>query len=190
MPFGVQPSLGESLVGILRLGLVLVLFLAVPVGVVSLIVGICVRRSRVIVAAIVTLLAVGFPVFHLLSDLHPIRTGVSVASAEVTFLKLPSTASDVSYWENGYFWMADFTLPEEDFLAVFPKFQFIPITDSERVELLVYGDPNQPPYRQFDRPVRKVTSGLIYETRQGNGGGFRIVYDRDASKGYFRFVAR
>lgn len=184
----------ETILGSLRGIFGLICLLVMPISLVLLIVGVRAKHARMALASggalIVSTLAVGVPFFHWRSNPNPIRTGVSVTPAEVTFLKLPVTASDVSYWDNNYCWMAEFTLPERDFLAVFPRFQFASITERESVNVIIYGDPNRPAYQQWNGPVRRVASGLIYETRQGNGGGFRIVYDRDASRGYFRYVAR
>lgn len=169
-------------------------FLAIPVGFISLIVSACMRRTRLAIVAgvvfIISSLAIGVPFFHWLSNPNPIRTAVNAAPEEVTFLKLPITATNVSYFGAFGCWMAEFTLPEEDFLLVFPKFQFAPITEPKPVDVIVYGDTNHPAYEQRNRQVRKVESGLFYMTQQDNGGGFYIVYDRDASRGYFRYMAR
>ena len=58
----------------------------------------------------------------------PPRTSANASAAEVTFLTLPSSASEIRYWDDGHNRIASFMIPEPDFRALFSSVEFSAIT--------------------------------------------------------------
>ena len=102
---------------------------------------------------------------------------------------LPLKASDITVYQNSNItgnFVADFKISEPEFVSFAAESQWTlePIACPEFVRQArsVYeGRPND---------QKKVTDGLQYSQRRGNGGGVTIVYDRKDSRGYIDISAR
>lgn len=122
---------------------------------------------------------------------YRVETAVEAEASKVTFLKLPPSASHISYWRDGTNFEAEFTIPEDDFRNLFQRFELRQIKAPKDVFPPTFGDPKTPPFRSryTARPV-SVLAGLEYEVIWDNGGGFDITYDRARSRAYFRHSRR
>ena len=107
---------------------------------------------------------------------HDAATGTNVAPDKVPFLKLPPSASNIGYWDDGYQQEATFNIPEEALLTLFPDRKFSPITGETDYNVWTFGDTNNPPQKSYKKQT--TSTGLIHEETWKNGGGRKIVFDR------------
>jgi hypothetical protein len=117
-----------------------------------------------------------------------VRTSSNAAPADVTFLRLPPTASRIGYFRDGLNYCAEFGVTEREFGELFNEFKFQEISQPVVVQSMHYGDPQM--FHHLNANLLMVTNGLHYRERRGNGGGYTIVYDRSQSRAYYDFAKR
>lgn len=140
------------------------------------------------ILGIIVFLVLGLWAYHEFRETYSVHTSNSAKRSEV-FLPLPESVSDISYWRDGLNYWAEFTIPEEDFRLLFKRFNFSEIEKPITVHAKQYGNPDIfPPHGE--RRTIEVVSGLQYEERWGNGGGYDIVYDRSTSRAFYDFAKR
>lgn len=163
------------------------------IGLVFLLFGIKRKNKKQIVLSIalpfIYAMAAGGLLIALVVSLTPI-SGVNVAPREVNFLKLPSTARDVSYWRDGVSFLAEFTVTEKEFLELFSEFKFSEIVDSHEMRRFEFGDSKRYPEASDPPYYLKISNGLHYEKRYSNNGGYEIVYDRSFSRAHYSYSVR
>lgn len=118
----------------------------------------------------------------------PPRTSASASPAEVTFLELPKSASDIRFWDDGHNKVACFKISEADFRAAFPSATFSEIKEPKAYLSEGFGDPGTSPINRPGADMAKATSGLFYQKLEANGGGPTVIYDRDAGLGSYDFA--
>ncbi|WP_265595209.1 hypothetical protein [Verrucomicrobium sp. BvORR106] len=111
-----------------------------------------------------------------LMGVHDPVTGSQVAPEEVPFLKLPFSASNIGFWDDGYQQDATFNISEEAFLQLFSDRKFAPISEETDYSVWTFGDTKNPPQKSLK--TRTATDGLIHVQSWKNGGGLKIVFDR------------
>jgi hypothetical protein len=111
------------------------------------------------------------------------RNQISFASGLSSYEGLPSTASDITVFQNknvnGIF-VADFQIVESNFVAFAAEktWSLQPITNAEFVfqaKAFHDGKPNE---------KLEITDGLFYSKRAENGGGITVAYDRKSGRGF------
>jgi hypothetical protein len=117
---------------------------------------------------------------------HDPVTGSNVAPDQVPFLKLPPSASNVGYWDDGYQQEASFNISEEAFLALFADRKFSPISGETDYYVWLFGDTGNPPQKSYKKQT--TTAGFIHEETWNNGGGRKIVFDRHRQFCSYEFV--
>lgn len=118
----------------------------------------------------------------------PPKTSADASAYEVPFLKLPPSASEIRFWDDGHNRIASFKIPESEFRAVFPSVDFSEITKPMFYSRYGFGDPEQSPINHPDFDMTKATSGIYYEKIEDDGGGPTIIYDRDSGVGSYNFA--
>lgn len=172
---------------LLGLGLILL------AGLIFLTVGIVNRRPwQVVLSVLIPLVCmsgVGFVIYQ--SFNVETVTAANVAPGEVPFLRLPSTATNIGYWQDGNSWIAECNVPEHELAKILPNISLSEISSPTWVQPKIYGDRQLVPYReQHSQPKFEVKDGLFYHTEQSNGGGYDVVYDRAQSRLYFEYIGR
>jgi len=117
---------------------------------------------------------------------HSPVTASNAAPETVPFLKLPSSVSNVGYWDDGYQQKATFNVPEDAFLGIFPNRTFTPITAETFYCVWSFGDRNNSPQKSYKEQT--ATAGLVHEETWKNGGGRKIVFDRHRQLCSYEFV--
>jgi hypothetical protein len=121
-----------------------------------------------------------------LMGVHDPVTAASAPPEIVPFLKLPSSASNVGYWDSGHDQVATFNISEDALLSCFPDRKFTPITVEVFYNTWTFGDVHNWPQKSYK--MQTTTTGLIHEERWENGGFRRIVYDRNLQLCSYEFV--
>jgi hypothetical protein len=137
-----------------------------------------------VVVALICLTALAALTVWACRETYTIKTAADATAGDVAFLKLPTSASHIGYWRDGVNYLAEFQIPEQDFRQVFLLYRFQEITEVLEVRPKKFGDPQTFPPHAPATPVQ-VSSGLLYQERWSNGGGYRIVYDRASSRAYY-----
>jgi hypothetical protein len=102
---------------------------------------------------------------------------------------LPSTATDITVYQNrnisGIF-MAEFKIAESNFVSFAAEkgWRVQPISDP----VDVYHARAFHERREHDQ--KKITDGLYFSERAGNGGGVTVAYDRKDGRGYIESSSR
>lgn len=148
------------------------------------------NHAGVLVQLICTSIIVSILYAGLKADGLP-KWGHLVSPGDVGFLRLPPSASEISFWKDGNYRIAEFTIPEKDFRELFPKFAFTEISEPETVQPKDFTKPETVANREnAPRPTKKITNGLTFRTSQSNGGGYAIIYDRSQARAYFHYTSR
>jgi hypothetical protein len=143
------------------------------------------KTLLILVAAILVIGGCGYCAYQGSS----VRTERDAGPQDVSFLDLPASASRIGYWRDGINHWSEFDIPEDDFRSLFRDFQFREITEAIKVRSKTFGDPSVFPPEAPNKPVT-VSTGLSYNERWSNGGGYNIVYDRSRSRAYYDFSKR
>ena len=125
--------------------------------------------------------------FHEIKDAYTTRSSTNALPSEVTFLRLPNTASQISFWRDGVNYFAEFNVSEDEFRRTFSKFTFL--ETSFEIIPKGFNSSNAFPYEVKERSIF-ATNGLWYQKRFSNGGGCTIQYDRSRSRAYYDFAKR
>jgi hypothetical protein len=131
----------------------------------------------------------GYCAYRGFQETYSIRTARDASPQDVSFLRLPPSASRIGYWRDGLNYCAEFDIPEDAFRSLFHKFHFDEISKPISVHLKPFGDPQVFPYHADTKPI-SITSGLSYHEQWSNGGGYNIIYDRSRSRAYYDFGKR
>jgi hypothetical protein len=126
--------------------------------------------------------------YHSLKEGFAIRTSSNASPADVTFLRLPFTASRIGFFRDGINYCAEFSVSEDEFRHLFAQFAFTEISQPAEVAPKKFGDPEM--FEHLGANLVVVTNGLRYNERWSNGGGYTIVYDRSQSRAYYDFAKR
>lgn len=124
--------------------------------------------------------------FH---NTYAIRTSSDARPAEVMFLHLPESASQVGYWRDGCNYWADFNISESEFRQLFRQHELTEITKTNIIDALSFGNKAVFPTDTYE-PNVEITNGLKFLERWDNGGGYEIFYDRANTRAYYRFNKR
>jgi hypothetical protein len=117
------------------------------------------------------------------SNNHP-ETGTKLSAVDW----LPPSASDISYWKT-YSWSAwEFTMNEEEF----PPYELREIDDIQSIERFSWreslrsrqGSDGDSWEQEERRHVATVRNGLFATERRKDGGGYKIVFDRETNRVY------
>ena len=149
------------------------------------------KRKFLLLAGTLLIAGGGFAfcAYRGLQQAYTLQTARDARPDEVKFLRLPPTASHVGYWRDGINYWAEFDIPEAAFRQLFHEFQFQELSEPLAVHPKVFGDPEVFPPDARSTPI-SVSSGLRYNERWSNGGGYDIIYDRARSHGYYDFRKR
>ncbi|MEO8353253.1 MAG: hypothetical protein ABI680_16110 [Chthoniobacteraceae bacterium] len=121
-----------------------------------------------------------------LMGVHDPVTAANAAPETVPFFTLPASASNVGYWDDGYQQKATFNISEEAFLRIFPDQPFTSIIAEVNYDVWSFGDLNNRPQKSYKNQT--ATAGLIHEETWKNGGGRKIVFDRNRQFCSYDFV--
>ena len=138
-------------------------------------------------ATLSVIVGLGYYACRSIKEHHSIHTARNARPQDVSFLNLPENASRIGYWRDGVNSLAAFEIPEDAFRRLFPEFQFREITEPPSIYPKVFGNPLVYPTDVRTRLVI-VSSGLKYNSRWSNGGGYNIVFDRSQSRAYYDFA--
>ena len=130
-----------------------------------------------------------FWIYQSFQEAYSIKTATNARPEDVRFLKLPTSASRIGYWRDGLNYWAEFDLPEKDFRRTFSKYHFEEIAEPIEVRPKTFGEPKVFPPHNPASPI-KISSGLRYQERWDNGGGYDILYDRSRSRAYYNSSRR
>ena len=148
-------------------------------------------KRKVITAVVVFICLTALAVLTIrdFREAYSIRTAADAKAEDITFLRLPSSASHIGYWRDGLGYYAEFDIPEQDFRKLFRSFQFQEVTEALVVRPRKFGDPQTFPSHAPTTPV-EISSGLHYQEPWSNGGGYDIIYDRARARAYYSFAKR
>ena len=146
----------------------------------------CLSRSLWVLGIVVLLspflAVVGWIASAAWSNDHPER---GVAEPGVDWL--PAGASDVSYFKTYSFSAYEFHISEDGFRAWATEVELCEISAPVSIERYNRWDPQVSSSEQ----MATITQGLWGETpRRGNGGGTRMVFDRETGTAYFQHSPR
>ena len=136
-------------------------------------------------AGVVALFAFGY---YSLKEGYAIRTSSNASPADVTFLRLPPSATRIGFFRDGINYCAEFGVSEDEFRKMFAKFTFKEISQPTELTPKNFGDPQM--FEHLGMQLVIVTNGLRYNERWSNGGGYTIIYDRSQSRAYYDFAKR
>jgi hypothetical protein len=143
------------------------------------------------VLILVLWLGISLFLFYSFREQYRLETEVNAEISKVTFLKLPSSATKVSYWRDGISYLAEFQVPEAEFRQLFKSFDLQEIETPIEVFRSKFGNPKLSPFQsRFDSPPVRIADGFKFEVIWSNGGGYNIVYDRKRSQAYYEFRRR
>ena len=105
--------------------------------------------------------------------------------------KPTSDAHDISYWNNGHVFVAEYSTAEASLRKRYPNFTFVEITNSVPFPRYTYGDPMHLPFKLPSRaPPIPVTNGVRYRIVWSNGGGYDIIFNRETGRVFINMAAR
>ena len=145
------------------------------------------RKVLLMVTLGVVVTAVMTYAFHEIKEAYTARSSTNALPGEVTFLRLPNAASEISFWRDGVNYYAEFNVTEDEFRRTFSKYTFV--ETSFEIIPKGFNSLNAFPYAVKERSIF-ATNGLWYQTRFSNGGGETIQYDRSRSRAYYNFAKR
>jgi hypothetical protein len=123
------------------------------------------------------------------SNTHP-DTGENVKTVKW----LPSDAKNISYYKT-YSWTAfEFDIPEPSFNQwINKKWVMKPVGKDHSIMRYCSSNGNHRTcscYQQCNNPKEKciavITNGVYDSQRWSNGGGYSVVFDRDAQRAYYQ----
>lgn len=149
------------------------------------------RRQLIFIGAGCFFSVIVFILWIILSfqNAYTIKTSSDAHLEEVTFLRLPESASQIGYWRDGCNYWATFQISELEFRQLFRRHELMEITESNVIDALSFGNIGVFPTDTYD-PNVVITNGLKFLERWSNGGGYEIFYDRANTKAYYRFSKR
>jgi hypothetical protein len=112
----------------------------------------------------------------------PIETSASADVSQVTFVKLPSSATRIGYWNDGNFRVATASITEKEFREMFPSVKFVEIIDKEFYVESGYGNPEDGSF--LHEWTTFATKGIHFRHVRDNGGGVHLVYDRKKGRAF------
>ncbi|QIF03928.1 hypothetical protein [Roseimicrobium sp. ORNL1] len=124
------------------------------------------------------------------SNNHP-ETGTNLSAVDW----LPASASDISYWKT-YSWSAwEFTMKEEEFRKWASRYELREISGAQSIERFSWiqfwrshrdydGDAWEEEEREKRKHVATVRNGLFATERRKDGGGYKLVFDRETNRVY------
>jgi hypothetical protein len=96
---------------------------------------------------------------------------------------LPEVATNISYFKSYLFIAYEFTISENDFLALAEK-EGWKIEQIEKLfEISRYTSGENPEGAETEAII---TSGYFYEQRETDGGGISVAFDADKQRAYFQ----
>ena len=119
-------------------------------------------------------LMVGWFTLVCISNTHPV-TGKHVTAAECRgIVSVPENATDVSYFRTDSWTEFECTCTEKEFRKwANARWEVREITEPEQV-------------LRYNPSELEIRNGLTASTRRPNGGGYQVVYDREAGRLYFQ----
>ena len=142
-----------------------------------------------VVGLIISPLLFAFLFLHFAFGKNP--TVTKLYNAKVSWL--PESATNISSMSRGGFAMMvkiECDLPEDDFLKLAKEEEW---DLSEEEEIFIYNEdriPGLPPFREIpyhNESINIIISGYIHANTYPNGGGTRVIYDKDLKRMFYEY---